>query len=88
MQLIRYICQDSGHFLPTWQLSKSGPNLDKNCESIERPKVKALVTGGGGFLGQYIVEQLLEEYKQTQNSIEGTLKERVAASLALAAAIW
>jgi DNA mismatch repair protein MutL len=34
-----------------------------------------------------LIEQLLEEYKQTQNSIEGTLKERVAASLAIASAI-
>ena len=34
-----------------------------------------------------LIEQLLEEYKQTENSIKGTLKERLAASLAGASSI-
>ncbi len=34
-----------------------------------------------------LIEQLIDEYKQTENSIKGTLKERLAASLAITAAI-
>ncbi len=34
-----------------------------------------------------LIEQLIDEYKQTENSIKGTLKERLAASLAITSAI-
>jgi DNA mismatch repair protein MutL len=49
--------------------------------------VNGLPESASEFPVAELIEQLLEEYKQTENSISGTLKERVAASLAQASAV-